>query len=73
LGIKNGRIEEVSEKYVSITLQGRVWLRDFLLKIYPIMSAGLAEVYISPGSVELIFEPLAKDWVERVIENEGKA
>ena len=33
----------------------------------------LAEVYISPGSVELIFEPLAKDWVERVIENEGKA
>jgi len=73
LGIKNGRIEKVSQEYVSITLQGRVWLRDFLLKIYPIMSAGLAEVYISPGSVELIFEPLAKDWVERVIENEGKA
>jgi hypothetical protein len=73
LGIKNGRIEKVSQEYLSITLQGRVWLRDFLLKIYPIMSAGLAEVYISPGSVELIFEPLAKDWVERVIENEGKA
>jgi hypothetical protein len=73
LGIKNGRIEEVSQEYDSITLEGRVWLRDFLLKIYPIVSAGLAGVYISLGSVQLTFEPLAKDWVERVIENEGKA
>ena len=73
LQIKNGRIEKVSQEYDSITLEGRVWLRDFLLKIYPIVSAGLAEVHISPGSVQLTFKPLAKDWVERVIENEGKA
>jgi hypothetical protein len=73
LEIKNGRIEKVSQGYISITLQGGVWLRDFLLKIYPIVSAGLADVNIWRGSIRLTFKPLTKDWVGRVIENEGKA
>ena len=70
LGVKNGRIVELSSHYKEIELPSKIWLRDFLIKISPIISAGIAS--LSYSMTQLEFHPLAREWIKKVIENEGK-
>lgn len=72
LEVKNGRIVKLTSYYYyrEIELPNRIWLRDFLIKISPIVSAGI--VRFSYSMTELEFHPFAKEWIDKVIENEGK-
>ncbi|CAD7769828.1 hypothetical protein AIOGIFDO_00693 [Candidatus Methanoperedenaceae archaeon GB37] len=78
LVVSQGRIEKITNgysrgywKYREIELHSKIWLRDFLIKISPIVSAGI--VRFSYSMTQLEFHPLAKEWIDKVIENEGKA
>lgn len=68
---ENGRIIEIGDP--KNDLPNKIWLRDFLIKITPLISAGLADISFSTSWLTLKFHPLAREWVEKVIENEGKA
>ena len=70
LDVKNGRIVKLRSYYREIELPNKIWLRDFLIKISPIVSAGM--VRFSYNMTQLEFHPLAREWVEKVIENGGK-
>ncbi|MEM4284371.1 MAG: hypothetical protein QXS96_07790 [Candidatus Caldarchaeum sp.] len=73
LHIENGRIRKISSGYKEVKLSSEVWLRDFLIKISPLMSFGIISIsYYSRDSVKLCFHHLARDWIEKVIENERK-
>jgi hypothetical protein len=71
LDVENGRIVKFRSYYKEIELPSKIWLRDFLIKISPIVSAGIAG--FSYSMTQLEFHPFAKEWIEKVIENEGKA
>jgi len=71
LNVENGRIAKLRSYYREIELPSKIWLRDFLIKISPIVSAGI--VRFSYSMTQLEFHPLAKEWIDKVIENEGKA
>ena len=78
LVVSQGRIEKITNgysrgywKYREIELHSKIWLRDFLIKISPIVSAGI--VRFSYSMTQLEFHPLAKEWIDKVMENEGKA
>jgi hypothetical protein len=71
LDVENGRIVKIKSSYKEVQLPHKVWLRDFLIKIYPIVSVGI--INFSYSMTELEFHPLAKDWIDKVIKNEGKA
>ena len=70
LDVGNGRIIKIRSYYREIELPSKIWLRDFLIKISPIVSAGI--VRFSYSMTQLEFHPFAKEWVGKVIENEGK-
>lgn len=70
LNVENGRIVKIKTAYRETELPGKIWLRDFLIKISPIVSAGI--VRFPYNMTELRFHPFAKEWVDKVIENEGK-
>ena len=70
LDVKNGRIVKLRSYYREIELPNKIWLRDFLIKISPIVSAGM--VRFSYSMTQLEFHPLTREWIEKVIENEGK-
>ena len=79
LVVSKGRIEKIANeysrgywKYREIELSSKIWLRDFLIKISPIISAGIAR-FRSSRMTHLEFHPFAKEWIDKVIENEGKA
>ena len=67
---KNGRVVEIGDPKKE--LPNKIWLRDFLIKISPIVSIGLADISFSTSWITLNFHSLAKEWIEKVIENEGK-
>jgi hypothetical protein len=71
LDVENGRIVKIISYYKEVQLPHKVWLRDFLIKIYPIVSAGI--IKFSYNMTQLEFHPLAKEWIDKVIKNEGKA
>jgi len=68
---KNGRIMEIGDPKKE--LPNKIWLRDFLIKIYPVISIGIADIRFSTSWITLEkFHPLAREWVDKVVENEGK-
>jgi hypothetical protein len=67
LDVENGKIVKIRGKQ----LPNKIWLRDFLIKIYPIISVGIVKPYPSQIT-NLSFHPFAREWVSKVIENEGK-
>jgi hypothetical protein len=70
LSVENGKIIRISS-YREVQLPNKIWLRDFLIKIYPIISVGI--IRPSPSYItSLYFHPFAREWVSKVIENEGK-
>jgi len=70
LDVENGRIVKLRSYYREIELPSKIWLRDFLIKISPIVSAGM--VGFSYSMTQLEFHPFAKEWIDKVMENEGK-
>lgn len=70
LDVESGRIVKISTSYGEVELPTKIWLRDFLIKISPIVSTGI--VSFSYSMTHLEFHPFAKEWVDKVIENEGK-
>lgn len=70
LNVENGRIVKIRSYYREVELPNKIWLRDFLIRISPIVSAGLVRFSYSMTSLE--FHPFAREWVDKVIENEGK-
>jgi len=67
---ENGRIIGIGDPKKD--LPNKIWLRDFLIKISPLISAGLADISFSTSWVTLKFHPLTKEWIDKVMENEGK-
>ncbi len=65
------RITKLYSYYNKVELSKKVWLRDFLIRLYPAISTGIIEDCKSLTSLR--FSPFAKEWVGRVIENAGKA
>jgi len=71
--IEGGKIVKVSSYYRDVELSKKIWLRDFLVRLYPAISTGIIKkCSLSSYSVSLEFSPIAREWIERVIENEGK-
>jgi len=70
LDVKNGRIVKLRSYYRNIELPNKIWLSDFLIRISSIVSAGI--VRLSHSMTRLEFHPSAKEWIDKVIENEGK-
>jgi len=70
LNVEGGRILKLSSGYREVELPKKIWLRDFLISLYPAISTGIIEVKYSLTNLE--FSSHAKKWVEKVIENEGK-
>jgi len=71
LDVENGRIIKL-RSYYEIELPSKIWLRDFLIKISPIVSAGIVEFSYTYSMTRLEFHPFAKEWIDKVMENEGK-
>ncbi len=72
--IENGRISKIGNKELKIS--ERPSFMDFLIKISPLISAGLINVEnINSYAkyVELKFHEKSKDWIKKVIKNEGKS
>ena len=69
--LENGRIIGIGNDPRK-ELPSKIWLRDFLIKISPCISTGIVNVEFSSSRITLKFHPLAKEWIEKVIENEGK-
>ncbi|WP_457635993.1 hypothetical protein [Persephonella sp.] len=83
LEVKNGRIVKVESNIKIYTYKGhysykeaevpsKILLRNFLLKLSPVISAGIADISFSGSWVSLKFHPFAKEWIGKVIKNEGK-
>lgn len=77
LGVKNGKIIglDIYPCYVTATnLPRKIWLADFLIKIFPVISAGMIIIdhYNRAAINELKFHPFAKEWIDKVIRNGGK-
>jgi len=73
--IEQGRIISIDNayssgywKYTKIDLQSPILLRDFLIKISPIICVGIFSYSIT----QLKFHPFAKEWIDKMIKNEGK-
>ncbi|VVB90570.1 Uncharacterised protein [uncultured archaeon] len=71
LNVDNGRVIKIRSGYREAELPTKIWLKDFLMKISPVVNIGI--VNFSYDMTQLRFDPLTRDWVEKVIENEGKA
>jgi hypothetical protein len=72
--LKDGKIESIlpgARGWAARPLSNKVWLRNFLIRIYPIISVGIIDLAIY-SNIELVFRPLAKEWIDKVIKNEGK-
>jgi hypothetical protein len=70
LNVENGKIVKITSYPREREVPSKIWLRDFLIKISPIVSAGI--IRFSYSMTQLEFHPFAKEWVDKVIENEGK-
>lgn len=70
LVVENGRIVKLRSSPREIKLPSKILLKNFLIKISPIASAGI--VTFSYSITYPKFHPFAKEWVDKVIENEGK-
>lgn len=72
LDVENGRVIKIRSHYREAELPITIWLRDFLMKISPAVNMGIVKFSYS-SMTQLQFHPFARVWVEKVIENEGKA
>ncbi|WP_293445908.1 hypothetical protein, partial [Persephonella sp.] len=84
LDVKNGRIVKVTSNikvytykryysYKEAEIPSKILLRDFLLKLSPVVSGGIVDIIsFSDSWVSLKFHPFAKKLVDKVIKNEGK-
>ncbi|MHA1594868.1 MAG: hypothetical protein ACTSXX_09020 [Candidatus Baldrarchaeia archaeon] len=70
LTVEGGKITKLSSYYQKIELPRKIWLRDFLIRLYPAISTGIIGM---DRLTSLKFSSFAKKWVEKVIENAGKA
>jgi hypothetical protein len=72
--LKDGKIESISpgRGWAARPLSNKVWLRNFLIRIYPVISVGIIDLDTLYSNIELVFSPLAKEWIDKVIKNEGK-
>lgn len=76
LEVEQGRIVKVNNQYgrrywkfKEMELSGKILLRDFLINISPLLNAGI--VTLGYTITQLAFHPLAREWIEKVIDNEG--
>ena len=70
LSVENGRIVEImSYPHHTGNLKDQIYLRDFLIKIAPIVCTGMIQLSSMTG---LKFHSLARGWIGKVIENDGK-
>ena len=69
LSVENGRIVKIQSGYSKSELNGQIYLRDFLIKISPIVCTGAIQLSSMAG---LKFHPLARAWIGGVVENGGK-
>jgi hypothetical protein len=69
LSVENGRIVKIQSGYSESELNGHIYIRDFLIKISPIVCAGAIQLSSMTG---LKFHPLARGWIGGVVENEGE-
>ena len=70
--IEGGRILEINHGYSKLELPKKIWLCNFLIKLYPAISAGIINKLEFTSPLRLEFSSFAKEWIEKVIENEGK-
>ena len=67
--IENGKIVKIERT----ELPSKIELKEFLIKISPIISAGIIDdIYLGSASVSLYFHQPTKEWINKVIANEGK-
>jgi hypothetical protein len=67
--IENGKITMIAGKEVPSKIEAR----EFLIKISPIISAGIInDLYLSGSYFELYFHLPTREWINKVIANEGK-
>jgi len=67
--IENGKIVKIERT----ELPSKIELKEFLIKISPIISAGIIDdIYLGSASVRLYFHQPTKEWINKVIANEGK-
>jgi hypothetical protein len=75
LVLEHGKIIRIESSYYKIQLSKKIWFRDFLIKIYPIISVGIVNPFYY-SITKLHFDPVAEKWIDKVkkvIANEGKA
>jgi hypothetical protein len=67
--IENGKITRIDGKEVPSKIEAR----EFLIKISPIISAGIInDIYLGGGYFDLYFHSASREWINKVIVNEGK-
>jgi len=67
--VENGKITRIDREEVSSKIEAR----EFLIKISPVVSAGIInDLYIGGSFFDLYFHSATKEWIDKVIANEGK-
>jgi len=71
--LENGKIKSIlpGSGRAARPLFNKVWLRNFLIRIYPVISVGIIDLDTN-SNIGLVFRSLAKEWIDKVIKNEGK-
>ena len=75
LFVENGRVIKIrcgGNYSEDLELHRKIWLRDFLIKISPLISAGIIEPEHGLTNFNFPNLKIAKEWIDKVIENEGK-
>lgn len=75
LFVENGRIVKIrcsGNYFDDLELSRKIWLRDFLIKISPLISAGIIESKHGLTSFNFPNLKITREWIDKVIENEGK-
>jgi hypothetical protein len=67
--VENGRIVRIKNEELS----NKVDVKEFLIKISPVISSGIInDLYFRGSSFELDLHSITKEWINKVIANEGK-
>jgi hypothetical protein len=67
--VENGRIVKIKNEELS----NKVDVKEFLIKISPVISSGIInDLYFRGSSFELDLHSITKEWINKVIANEGK-
>jgi hypothetical protein len=67
--IENGKIVKIER----IDIPNKIELKEFLIKISPVISAGIIkDIHLGGSYFNLYFHSPTKEWINKVITNEGK-